>query len=181
MGTLRRTISRGWRQGNIEGAVTVVEGPLRDTSLGPSRFFLPLSDPKATCLHHLPLPCIGRASLEHVSEHQLPGLPDEVVPEAVVGLLLHQAVSGLLVEAPGVRKDVVGPQHDPAVADLPGEALALVDQAGPEPEAARARLDQKKSGAGRPSRTSGRGTPNRGSRRPFRRSSSAPPWDRSAR
>ena len=53
------------------------------------------------------------------SERQRPGLADEVVAEGVVGLRTRRGEARALVEAAGVREDVVGPQSH---ADVPGGA-----------------------------------------------------------
>src|SRR6185503_18084929 len=70
-----------------------------------------------------------------------PRLADEVVAEAVVGILVHQHEPGGLVDAPSRDQDVVGPQNDPEIARPPGEAEALVHEAGADPLPARRGLD----------------------------------------
>ena len=56
------------------------------------------------------------------SQGQLPGLAHQVVPEAVVRLLVHQPEAGLLVDAPRGAQHVVGPQRDRAVARPPARS-----------------------------------------------------------
>src|SRR5215207_2499684 len=55
-------------------------------------------------------------------EGQLPGFPDEVVAEAGVRFARDQTVAGTGVDGPGGDEHAVGPEQDPAVAPLAGEA-----------------------------------------------------------
>src|SRR5262245_66394083 len=50
-----------------------------------------------------------------------------------------------LVDAPRRDQDALRPQGDLSIARLPREADALVDQASPDPEPARLRLDEEQS------------------------------------
>src|SRR5207302_9071587 len=77
------------------------------------------------------------------SQRPLPRLSHEIVPEAVVTFLAHQVKARLLVDVPGRVEHVVRPEHDLAIAYLPGEADAFADQARPDPETTRVRLDQR--------------------------------------
>src|ERR1700748_3137427 len=61
-------------------------------------------------------------------EGPAPVLADEIGAKAVVRLLVPQAESGPLVDAPGLGQHAVGPQHDLGVARGPGEPQALLDQ-----------------------------------------------------
>src|SRR5687768_2051723 len=74
-------------------------------------------------------------------EREIPRLPDEVVPEAVVRLLLHQHEPPLLINAPRLVQHVVRPQRHRPVADAPREANALVHQAPTDSEPPRRWLD----------------------------------------
>src|SRR6202795_2079200 len=77
------------------------------------------------------------------SELQFPGLPDQVVAEAVMGLVAHEAIARSLVDAPRGHENAIGPERDLPVARLAREALALGDEARADPEAARRRLDEQ--------------------------------------
>src|SRR5207302_67863 len=66
------------------------------------------------------------------SQLQLPGLGDEVLAEAVVLLLAHDAEARRLVQASSRAQLALGPQHDLAVARRAREANALIHEAGPE-------------------------------------------------
>src|ERR1700719_1132152 len=77
------------------------------------------------------------------SELQVPGLPDQVVAEAVMGLLVDEAIARSLVDAPRGHEDTIGPERDLPVARLAREALALGDGARADAEAARRRLDEQ--------------------------------------
>src|SRR5580765_4580957 len=77
------------------------------------------------------------------SELQVPGLPDQVVAEAVMRLLVDEAIAPCLVNAPRGHEDAIGPERDLPVAHLAGEALALGDEARADAEAARRRLDEQ--------------------------------------
>src|SRR3989442_225426 len=79
------------------------------------------------------------------SQLQIPGLSHQVVPEAVMRLLVHEAEAGLFVDAPGGMQHVVGPQREPAVAALAGEAPAFAYKALADPEPARPGLDQEQT------------------------------------
>src|SRR5439155_5686553 len=81
-----------------------------------------------------------------------PRLSHEIVPEAAVTFLAHQVKPGLLVDVPGRVEHVVGPEHDLAIAYLPGEADAFADQARPDPETTRGRLDQEQAQLGHAAR-----------------------------
>src|ERR671910_696097 len=84
----------------------------------------------------------GRRSLRR-GEVEHPVLPDEVVAETVVLLLLDQLEPGPLVDAPRRHEHVVRPEHQRSVAGGPGEPDALVDQPRADSRTARRRLDQK--------------------------------------
>src|SRR6185369_2529494 len=77
------------------------------------------------------------------SELQVPGLPDQVVAEAVMRLLVDEAIARSLVDAPRRDEDTVGPERDLPIARLAREALALGDEARTDAEAARRRLDEQ--------------------------------------
>ena len=57
-----------------------------------------------------------------------PDLADQVVAEAVVGLLLLQGEAGALVNAAGAAEHAVGPQPHVLVASAAGELQAFIDQ-----------------------------------------------------
>src|SRR2546427_8137100 len=63
-------------------------------------------------------------------------------------LFVHQAEAGLLVDAPGGMQHVVCPQRELAVADLAGEAHALLHEAFADAEAARPGLDEEQTQPG---------------------------------
>src|SRR4030095_9729437 len=77
------------------------------------------------------------------SELQVPGLPDQVVAEAVMALLVHEAIARALVDAPRGHEDAIGPERNLPVARLAREALALGDEARADAEAARWRLHEQ--------------------------------------
>src|SRR5437879_7813544 len=79
------------------------------------------------------------------SQVEIPGLSHQVVPEAVVRLLVHEAKARLFVDASGGMQHVVGPQREPAVAGLAGEAHAFAYKALADPEPARPGLDQEQA------------------------------------
>lgn len=63
------------------------------------------------------------------------------MPEAVMLLFFNQLESLRLVDAARRVEDVVGPEHDLAVAGAPCEVDAFVDQTIAEAESPRRRLD----------------------------------------
>src|SRR5262245_48102351 len=87
-------------------------------------------------------------SAARASQLELPGFTHEIVPEAVVRLLVHQAKPGLLVDLPGGEQDAVGPERELAVAALPREPDALGHEPGADAEAAGAGLDQQQAQPG---------------------------------
>ena len=66
----------------------------------------------------------------------------------MVGLLTDEAEARLLVEATGRTEMALGPQRDLAVACLPGEAHALVDEVAAETQPPRPRLEEKEAQLG---------------------------------
>ena len=74
---------------------------------------------------------------------QLPRLAHQIVPEAVVLLLLHELEPHPLVDPSRRVQDVVGPQRHPAVPGFPGESQALVHQLGPYAVPSRPRFDEQ--------------------------------------
>src|SRR3989441_11613394 len=82
------------------------------------------------------------------SQLQLPGLGDEVLAEAVVLLLAHDAEARRLVQASSRAQLALGPQHDLAVARRAREANALIHEAGPEARPTRLRLHQQQAQLG---------------------------------
>jgi hypothetical protein len=67
------------------------------------------------------------------------------VPGTVVGVLFDQVEAGGLIDAPSRHQDVVRPQWDAAVSDVPGEAEALVDQPRAETQPTGRRVDQQEA------------------------------------
>ena len=88
------------------------------------------------------LPAFRRA---RSGELELPGFADQGVAEADVRLARDEAIAGLRVDAARRQQHAVGPQDDAPVAGGAGEALALVDEARADAEAARRRLDQQQA------------------------------------
>ncbi len=78
------------------------------------------------------------------SESELPGLRHQVVPEAVMRLLLDQAKAGLLVDVPRRVKNVVGPENDLPVTGQSRKADALGHQPLAQAEPSSGGLDQEK-------------------------------------
>ncbi len=66
-------------------------------------------------------------------QHKPPVLADEVLAEAVVGLLVGELEAGALVDRPGGHQYVVGPEHDRLAAGAAREAHALSTSLGPTP------------------------------------------------
>src|SRR4051812_16009637 len=77
-----------------------------------------------------------------------PDLPDEVVAEAVVRLLLEELEAGGDVDAAGGDEHVVGPQHHALEVGGTGEVDAGGDELGAEAEPAGPRVDQQQSQLG---------------------------------
>ena len=77
-----------------------------------------------------------------------PVLTDQIVTEAVVGLLLDELEPGPFVEPSGVHEDVVRPEHDLLVAGASSEPQALLDQAAPDSHPPGAGLDEEDSKLG---------------------------------
>src|SRR2546422_11714661 len=63
-------------------------------------------------------------------------------------LFLRQVEAGLFVDAAGGMQHVVGPQREPAVARLAGEAHAFRHEALPDTEPARPGLDEEQAQLG---------------------------------
>src|SRR5881397_1256872 len=82
------------------------------------------------------------------SQVQIPGLPHQVVTEAVMRLFVHQAEAGLFVDAPGGMQHVVCPQRELAVADLAGEAHAFLHEALADAEPPRPGLYEEQTQLG---------------------------------
>src|SRR5712691_1933800 len=82
------------------------------------------------------------------SQVEIPGLPHQVGTEAAMRLFVHQAEAGLFVDTPGRLQHVVRPQGELAVADLAGEAHALLHEAFADAEAARPGLDEEQTQPG---------------------------------
>ena len=61
-------------------------------------------------------------------QRQFPILADEILPEAVVLLLLYQTKAGRLIDAAGGDQHVVRPQRNFAIAGSPSEANAFADK-----------------------------------------------------
>src|ERR1700730_8185516 len=74
---------------------------------------------------------------------QPPVLPDQVMPEAVMRLRIHQLETGTLVDTARGGQDVVGPQDDLPVTRPAREGQALRHQALAQPQAPGGRLDQQ--------------------------------------
>src|SRR5216683_6497842 len=74
------------------------------------------------------------------AQAQPPVLPDQVMPEAVMRLRIHQLETEPQVDAPRRGEDVVGPQHDLRVPRPAGEREALGHQALTQPEAPGSRI-----------------------------------------
>ena len=72
-----------------------------------------------------------------------PVLARQIPAETVMLALVVQGEAGPLVDAPGVRQHVVGPQGDAGVPGLAGETQDLADQPGADPEAPGPRLHQQ--------------------------------------
>src|SRR2546425_11864345 len=83
-----------------------------------------------------------------MSQLQLPCLRDQILPEAVVLLLAHDAEPGGLVQASRRAQLALGPEHELAVARLAREADALAHQAGPEARPPGLRLHQQQAELG---------------------------------
>ena len=56
------------------------------------------------------------------SQLQLPELPDQMVPEALMWLLADEAIPLGFVDPAGAHQVRVGPEHERPVPDIPGEA-----------------------------------------------------------
>src|SRR5262249_10654672 len=67
---------------------------------------------------------------------QLPILHNEIMPEAVVLLLLNEAEAGRLIDAARGDEHVIGPQRERAVAGEPREVDAFGNEPRPDPHAA---------------------------------------------
>jgi len=67
-------------------------------------------------------------------------LPDEILSEAVVRLLLNQTKAGRLIDAAGGDQHVVRPQRDSCDSRRAGQANAFADKTAPDPEDAGLRL-----------------------------------------
>ncbi len=79
------------------------------------------------------------------SEPQLPGLSDEIMPEALMRFLPDESITGRDVDLPGGVQHVVRPQDDLPVSDLAGESGAFLDQPGADSQPASRRLDQQEA------------------------------------
>eukprot|EP01035_Chromulina_nebulosa_P031621 gene31621-42163_t len=77
------------------------------------------------------------------SQHQLPRLPDQVLPEAAMRLLRDQHEAGLLIDLACSAEIALGPQRDLAIAAALRERDAFAHQALPEPQAAAGGVHQQ--------------------------------------
>src|SRR5207249_11929211 len=82
------------------------------------------------------------------SQVQLPRLGDQILPEAVVLLAVHDAEACRLVQSAGGDELALGPEHHLAVARLTGKPHALAHQAGTEARPTRLRLHQQQAQLG---------------------------------
>src|SRR5829696_2976993 len=82
------------------------------------------------------------------SQHQLPGLSNQIMPEAMMRLLVDEPEAHSFVDAAGGVKHVIRPQGDLSVAGLSGEANTFFHQAAADAEPAYFRLDEEKSQLG---------------------------------
>ncbi len=87
----------------------------------------------------------SRGLLRRCCEWKLPVLADQAAAEAAVLFLLHQLEAFLLVDAARGAKDVVGPEHELAIAARPGGAHALAHQRAADAMATGTRLDQQQA------------------------------------
>src|SRR3954468_21436551 len=94
----------------------------------------------------MPSPARGEGTFLRISlvakssEIALPGLANQILPEAVVLLFLHELEAGALVDAAGRDQDALRPQCHLAVAPIACALEALLDQCATDAEPPRALL-----------------------------------------
>src|ERR1051325_157717 len=86
-----------------------------------------------------------RQPLAFLLELELPVLPNQVFPKAVMPVFVDQTISRGYVDAPGRTQHAVGPQDDAAVPGQACEAGALLHEPGADPQSSRAWLDQEQA------------------------------------
>src|SRR5262249_23127168 len=74
---------------------------------------------------------------------ELPGLPHQIDPEAVVRFFVDEPIAGPLVDASRRFEHAVGPEDDLVIPGLARELGAFVHQSRSDPESARRGLDQQ--------------------------------------
>src|SRR5215211_4742418 len=82
------------------------------------------------------------------SQHQLPGLADEIMPEAVVRLFVDEPEAHPFIDTARGAQHVIRPQRDLPVTGLSGEADAFFYQAAADAQPSCFRFDEEKSQLG---------------------------------